>query len=1553
MPQDAHYIEVERIGEYVNRSSCARRFKLDLDGRRLARDLPFFTRLLNPVDPVLQASGSMNEARWERSLHDAKYANLLTKLLKIDDLPFDWERFVALVSQASAGELLYAREVTVQGSIGGFDLRGRMDFILLLWEEGVPHLRIVECKASRKDKTYHRIQLAIYLMLVRQLFSSVPLTICGHRMSPRDVDGVVVRLTEEGRPEDMLSLGPLDLEVEIEDVRRLLAKDGHLANVCDAELEDLPFQLDGKCDSCVMNVHCLPESARTGRLELLGLNISMVRAIREAGIKGLRELASLDPTSDMAERIRRAPSFTERLEWVIDRAKARLSTLPGKEREYEVVPLRDSGFGNLPEHELEGERLVRAYISVDYDYSENRVVALSAHVTNSFGKLETPWEDRHRVPKLQERFPDGERGDVKGRDVILFRSTPWSGDYVKDNTAEADLISSFFEGLVRAMVEVGGEGKAFMHLYFWSQGDLSALMEGCTRCSSGLLDALTHLLGCREPLEQLIYSTVQDEVTARYATGWTGNGLVVVSSLKWFGRRYHWTRSVNGSPVDLDKVFHQGLFDFVDHLPSDDAGNWTRSEGPEVRKDRYEVRCRFRDSLPVPYVHAIWGTLPDPATAELGQRVRETLRNYHKAADPQLLTEYLRARVHALRWVEEAITPKNRSVRKVRLDLEALGRFDLGVVSPTRAAVDLLRMDNHVARMDWLASMRLPPRDREMNGDMLPLCDAIVFDEKEANGDVRIFLHGHIDLERYGTDLAGLKDRTDIAVDDMVRIAPYDGDIMKVQAIDDYLSHGANGIVEELDLNTGFVKVSLINKWETRYVLPSNLPMDEGICATLDHNPSEFVPDRVDRWLQQHDVHNADAWFDLTAPQIPKAIAPSADHLETWSKVLSSIESPGQRPDRSQMSAVLDGLNSTVQLMQGPPGTGKTVTAVLATLVRAHGKGAGGTTIVATNTHYAIDRFMEEMDVQLAPVQAALRKNGQSTMNVMAVHLKRNEVDPQMVKNVLGASQGKHLLIGGTIGDVLKFAQYSEKAMRNMGYDPGFLVDELVIDEASMMAFPFMVALATLLRPDGRMLLAGDHRQLSPIFRHKWEEEDRPPVIKYHPHYSAYDAVAAIADSMSDPDGRVVRSALETTYRLPWEVREIISGVYEDDDIALKGAKPRTVRDVRPYPQMWSTIWQEGGVYLLVHDEQQSKYHNELEAEIIEKVLSAGDLEERSVAVMTPHRAQRTLLKDRLARFSGKVDIIDTVEKLQGGERPTVLVSGTQSDPSSIANAADFILNLNRSNVIFSRSQDRLVVVCSRSLLDSVPADTKQYQTARLWKTMRDFCSQELQSTVLDGHNVSLFVHEDGEEVMSGAVVDVAELGETPVAVPAFTSDSGAADKGEMSLGAELDITRKGRGGDLGVIEKFVGRPPIGQIVVDGSNVAWQGLTKPSKEQLITCYKDLKELYGFDKVYILVGPGLRHKMGLEEYDEMVDWFTGESTRTGMRILNEAPGGAYDDRFTISFAIHEDLLMLTNDKYRDSTAGNPDLEYETKTRSVRYVFMKDHLWIGQWPSYWSE
>ena len=98
--------------------------------------------------------------------------------------------------------------------------------------------------------------------------------------------------------------------------------------------------------------------------------------------------------------------------------------------------------------------------------------------------------------------------------------------------------------------------------------------------------------------------------------------------------------------------------------------------------------------------------------------------------------------------------------------------------------------------------------------------------------------------------------------------------------------------------------------------------------------------------------------------------------------------------------------------------------------------------------------------------------------------------------------------------------------------------------------------------------------------------------------------------------------------------------------------------------------------------------------------------------------------------------LIDTVERLQGGEKPTIIVSGTESDPHSIGAAASFILNLNRANVAFSRTQERLIVVCADTLLDHIPPELEDYEFAMLWKSLRNLCSHEIYATNVNGFAV-------------------------------------------------------------------------------------------------------------------------------------------------------------------------------------------------------------------------
>jgi superfamily I DNA and/or RNA helicase len=296
-------------------------------------------------------------------------------------------------------------------------------------------------------------------------------------------------------------------------------------------------------------------------------------------------------------------------------------------------------------------------------------------------------------------------------------------------------------------------------------------------------------------------------------------------------------------------------------------------------------------------------------------------------------------------------------------------------------------------------------------------------------------------------------------------------------------------------------------------------------------------------------------------------------------------------------------------------------------------------------------------------------------------------------------------------------------------------VSKLVIDEASMMVFPHFLALATLIDINsGEIMLAGDHRQLAPIVAHDWENEDRPPVILYQPFTSAYEAIQNIESKVSN--SAVAQNALRYTHRLPAEIRELISRLYRLDNIELEG-RPQEQYPLELLENGWEKIWEtETGLYLVTHNERESKLSNEAELAIVEQILASSGVQPAdSIAIVTPHRGQRGLLKRRLEQFmgmDGPLHIIDTVERLQGGQRQTIIVSATESDPSAISTNAEFILDLRRSNVAFSRARMKLIVICSEFLLDYIPAQFEHYESTLLWKSLRTLCSTEVMSTELE-----------------------------------------------------------------------------------------------------------------------------------------------------------------------------------------------------------------------------
>ena len=119
-------LRVSEVGEFVRHRSCERRFKLEINGRQLARRLPFYERLFNTLDVVLQAKGREREDEWAASLDAAGLVDLVDGRPDDEDSEYpDWAQFTDAVRACGAvSEQGYAREVRLAGRVG--DLRPSM-----------------------------------------------------------------------------------------------------------------------------------------------------------------------------------------------------------------------------------------------------------------------------------------------------------------------------------------------------------------------------------------------------------------------------------------------------------------------------------------------------------------------------------------------------------------------------------------------------------------------------------------------------------------------------------------------------------------------------------------------------------------------------------------------------------------------------------------------------------------------------------------------------------------------------------------------------------------------------------------------------------------------------------------------------------------------------------------------------------------------------------------------------------------------------------------------------------------------------------------------------------------------------------------------------------------------------------------------------------------------------------------------------------------------------------------------------------------------------------
>ena len=94
-------------------------------------------------------------------------------------------------------------------------------------------------------------------------------------------------------------------------------------------------------------------------------------------------------------------------------------------------------------------------------------------------------------------------------------------------------------------------------------------------------------------------------------------------------------------------------------------------------------------------------------------------------------------------------------------------------------------------------------------------------------------------------------------------------------------------------------------------------------------------------------------------------------------------------------------------------------------------------------------------------------------------------------------------------------------------------------------------------------------------------------------------------------------------------------------------------------------------------------------------------------AIITPYRRQVKAIREAVINAIGvtcnsHLPLIDTVERLQGQDVDMIVLSTSITDPTYFSSQRDFILNLNRLNVMISRAKMKVVILSRYCDFDAI-----------------------------------------------------------------------------------------------------------------------------------------------------------------------------------------------------------------------------------------------------------
>jgi len=428
----------------------------------------------------------------------------------------------------------------------------------------------------------------------------------------------------------------------------------------------------------------------------------------------------------------------------------------------------------------------------------------------------------------------------------------------------------------------------------------------------------------------------------------------------------------------------------------------------------------------------------------------------------------------------------------------------------------------------------------------------------------------------------------------------------------------------------------------------------------------------------------------------------------------------------SQLGALNHIVDNQLTLVWGPPGTGKThflALAVLTLLEAATRAGEPMRVLVTAFTHAAIENCLRKMDslrqdLSMGQEDAALVKLGLVyTQGCEGIDC----IDPDRTAEFIKCNE--QCVVGGTVYSMLK----AFKA--RPGSRP---FDVVVIDEGSQVKVAESLLAISRLAPKGRLVIAGDDKQLPPIINGVYPElgPDEPLL-----HRSVFEAVRE-----HDSKANAITCQLLENFRMNTPLCSFSAECLYGPD--YRSANERVGQRKMPITAPHSAggparrgrassrterQWVETVVdpayswTMCVLEDVQTGAANWAEAELVAELTwelrsrlkdertnrpfpnsIAGDAAfwQRGLFIVSPHHAQISAIKQELDKRKLRAPyFVDTVDKMQGQECEAVIVSYGLADPECAMIEGEFIYSLNRFNVAVTRAKSKCIVFVPRPLL--------------------------------------------------------------------------------------------------------------------------------------------------------------------------------------------------------------------------------------------------------------